>query len=300
MPTSIYEREDLQDEGLILIHENKGAAPGDKKIRLVRDPWVSLVPWGNCAGVMAVFVQVSFSPLNGFYHGDDEHSVRDDASFPVYTVKEIVQKIRNKQPAIVYLCGGDPMFKWDDETRHLVLALEKEEPNVPVIIDTSGVVFPDSFQNILEEPTEEDPLEDFVPNNIVEIIVRPQVIGMPVPEGEVGGYFQWLPDVLKKWLMFGVYWTRVNFVFEISEPNLVADIAQVIAFLQDLYEDENDGMLLNFDKQVIVFTLKDGDEYTDEEYMAYCKDLANTVGKMLLNLPNAAVTVQPNHSYLMG
>jgi hypothetical protein len=268
MNKSIYERTDLEGEGLCLIPGNKDCAPLDKMLQLAKDPHVGVVPSGPHAGMHVVLVQTSFSPLESFPY-DYPASRRDNPAGLRMTVQEIADIVSNKIPSAVYLRGGDPMFKWDDEIRFLVEELLERDKSI--IVETSGVIFPNMYQEVL------DGKWGWIGPYI---ILKPQIFNA-VPSLEMGGYWQYLPAMLTKWKQVtdSKHW---HFDIDMS-ADVMHQLERITIFMISMFEE-------GFNGETIVFTpMLQGDDWDHDHYTI----LRNEVGKLLLNYEGANVLVQP-------
>ena len=241
-------------EGLIVIPENQERSPLEKEIQLVKAPKVQVVPTGEHAGEYAVGIQVSFSPVDTF---GDPAGISDDINGLRMTVEEIVAAAKKKLPCLVYLCGGDPMYKWDEEIRHLALGLVEED--FEVIVETSGVTFPDTYIETSDHMW-------------FYHVIKPQLFDA-VPEDEQGGYMQYLRLALSKWidLDFEGHW---QFDVEVWPHNLTTteeQLVKIVLFMTEIYDE------CTSDQPLIFCPVK-----RDQEHYTLLK---NMVGKFLPNFP---------------
>ena len=267
MPDSIYDKESLsiqncKKDGLIVLEENESRDPMGIMLQLAEKPKVKPIPYGPYAGEFAVWIRLSFSPLDGFPY-EHEGSRKDDPNGLRMTVGELIDLVDNKAPNNVYIVGGEPLFKWDDEVKHLVEPLLEKEYGVA--IETSGVVIPDSFE-----------CNSFG----AYVVIKPQLFDA-VPSEEFGGYMQWMEEAMRRWIDMDV---SRHFHFDIdtranNSENIFDTVANIAIYMGEAF-DENDA----FDEYIIFTPQVAG-------YLDY-RALREQVGKLLLNFEETRVSVQ--------
>jgi len=299
MMYDIYERTDLADDGLILIQENKERKPLEKEIILVKEPWVGVMPYGPFAGEHAVWIQVSFSPLESFPY-DDKQSRRDRPDAPHWPIQRIVDYVARKMPYVVYIIGGDPMFKWDAELKHLCYEIHKLSKKV--VVETSGIIFPNVYEDFLiaQENGDEQRFDELLDTQAQQIadyhIIKPQLFGA-VPDNETGGYFQYLPDMLERWKRFAIADRHWHFDINMDEldEEVMDQLIKITVFMRDLFEPQKN----EFWGEAFVFTpMVDQHVTMIHDYIADYRALRNLVDQLLPNYKGASVHVQVNHAFL--
>jgi hypothetical protein len=288
MPKSIYDIENPGEDGLIVIQENKSRFTHQKELILNQPPWVSQVPYGIRMGQHCIFIQLSYSPLKGFPY-ENERSRNDWDDNPVMTIGDLVHFCKNRAPNLVYIIGGEPMFKWDDEVALLCSAIHKETKK-QVFVETSGVILPNCFEKSVDT--------SFFPSHV---ILKPQIFE-PVPSHESGGYFQHIYKTLDFWdnmIEFGLNW-HFDVNMDQDEDLYTLELTRIITFLSNL----RDKMNRPFYNKDIIFTPKVpfapgyGLSQRKQQHLTHYQDLVHLVGTLLLNLPEMNLMVQPNNSLL--
>jgi organic radical activating enzyme len=290
MSTSLYDWK-KQPEGLITIAENQVLPPEQKIILMARKPKVGVI---GSTGTYCTNVFTSYSPLRDFPR-EDRESQQDYANSPRMTVREIVDIVKNKAPKDVYIHGGEPFFKFDDELCHLIKHLKIVDKTVTA--ETSGIIFPESFVELLSLETIDDLLEEDASETIDKVmpfmpdyfIIRPQIFD-PVSDDETGGYFQHLPRILRLWRSICETWvTDYCWQFDIDLVDAEEQISHVVKFMKNLYEDSPD-----FGGTSIIFTPMPGN-VSEQDPIFQLQALQAWVGKYIANFQNAHIAVQFNH-----
>lgn len=299
MPTSIYDIKNPEEDKLIVIPGNKDKLPSDKELILTSLPFVDTIPYGVYAGTHCIYIRVSYSPLKKFPY-DNEHSRYDWETNPTMTIGKLVEFCSNKIPNIVYIVGGEPMFKWDDEIKYLCEQLKLL--GKLVFVETSGVIFPNLFENI--SMATDKITGDLMPTGEwvktlsrmpSHVIIKPQIFDA-VPDDETGGYFQHLYKTLRMWRdleMFSINW-HFDIDMDQEEEMIYLEIRKTIEFMKTLFEDINE----DFNGERVVFVPKIN-RYRTRHIEDY-KELHEVIGKFIINFKFGWVSVQPILSVLLN
>jgi hypothetical protein len=273
MPNSIY---DVQHEGMIVIHANKDRPIHEKVLILANEPQIKTFPYGYYAGQFYCEIKLSFSPLDNFPY-EDKESRADREKTPRMTIPEICQWVDDHQPNLVLIRGGEALYKYDDEVKHLVACLNNADKTV--VVETSGVIFPDVFEKLCEGDLDFwDTNENLMPDLLM---IHPQIFDA-VPEEERGGYRQHLKANVEMWkTMRAIGGPGIEWVFDIDgEKNIKEQVAQCFEVMKDW----------RMDNEIVIFSPM----YDDMNYREICF----AVGQFLLNLPKTSLSVQVNHSFI--
>jgi len=260
------------DPELKVIHQNKDRLPLKKELLLMDQPKVEMIKHGRFAGEFCVRVRPSYSPLFTFPY-DDPESKSDNNSKVSMDVSSLVCFIKNLQPNLIHFRGGEPFFKFDDELKHLVRYLKKNQRRIS--IDTSGIICPEFVYEEFQSKHYE-----FFPN---EISVFPQLFDA-VKEDESGHYYVILRDQLFSWhKFFNRYKEAIygRFVFEIDcskdMDSIQFQIYKSLGMYIDLKDLEKEQKLYDTTMQLAFL----GHGFSDTFGFDRFKD---TVGQYLINI----------------
>jgi organic radical activating enzyme len=303
MPTSIYEIENPLAQGLIIIPENKDREPLEKELILNAPPWVGVVPYGPRAGEHCINIKLSYSPLEGFPY--DSGDWRDNERSPRMAIGELIKYCSNKAPRLVYITGGEPMYKWDDEVKWLCEELKRAEKEV--YVESCGVIFPDVYEELYVArkhatvDSEEKTLEwlKIMHNTHRQIAdhttIKPQIFDA-VPEEESGGYGQHLRQTLRTWRDCDHCYINWHFDIDMSqnEEMITLDLVRILTFMRELFEDKGE----KFWGQTIVFVPKAISCDSETGHIDDYRRLSKEMGRYLDNLPGANIQIQINHAHI--
>ncbi|MHA1961103.1 MAG: radical SAM protein [Candidatus Thorarchaeota archaeon] len=292
--TSIYDME--EDRRLIVIKENREAKPGDIQISLTEMPWVSIQGEGKFIGQHFCFIRVSYCPLSCSFC--DIKSSWSDKGKPSLSIEEITEWCRKRFPRRVCITGGEPFYKYDDETKHLVKRLHAAGKLVH--FETSGISLPAVIEEHINGygPVE---LDKYMPD---WVCISPKFRDC-VPEEDLFPYVKTLIYRLKIWKEFltgnGAIVPAGEFKFVISADDTENDIYQVIGLMQEVFSDPEEdysGWRIVFQPECRkeLYSIPFDKERKDELYMQYLKDLrkvTDAVGKLAVNFPGADVVTLP-------
>jgi organic radical activating enzyme len=264
MIKSLYDR--VNQDGLLVLPENKTRAPLEKKLFLAEPVHVDRIGYGYFIGEWATVVRLSYSPLIGYPY---EHPFsRIDVFDQHYSIEFILSQIKNKQPKNVFLCGGEPLYKYEDEVKFLTSEIGYLDYNL--IVETCGLYVPENINTFYKAFT----------------YIRVQIDSTKVvQEKESGGYAQHIRNQINDWVVKNSH--NIEFICHIDCKNYDTckqEIVNHILFFEDIRPNGNELR--------ICFVPKEWSKL----HISHYRILEQVVSTFLLNFyrSKTKVVVQPN------
>lgn len=269
---------DSKDPNIIKFGQNKTSPAQFKKLLLAREPRVTQIPNGRYAGIIATEIRLSYSPLLTYPY-DLPSSICDKMDL-IYSIEDLVKFVENRQPKLVWLRGGEALFKWDD-IKYLIRELENKQYSV--IVDTCGIINP--FQVTADVfPHAEAP---------TSIRLIPQLNNDVVKEGEYFHYYKQLVNETSRMIndIYTFSLVDMELIFEVPSFSSTKEeeiwFAKAIQYLDDVNIKEGNILI----PEKIIFVPRED-----------CKLVYNSfyemVGKYLINMDRRITSIEYNYERL--